>query len=75
MSDQRHAIAGRISGASGMVTFCLCGLGFFAPYGPNGLETTESRHAALEVADQRWSQHWKQARPDQYRIAHPEEAG
>lgn len=75
MSQQRHAIAGRLSGASGIVTFCLCGLGFFALYGTDGVETTESRHTARERADERWARHWKEVRPDQWRTAHPKEAG
>jgi hypothetical protein len=51
----RHLIAGRLSGASGVVTFCTCGLGFFAGY--DGKETDESRAAALEVADDLFDQH------------------
>jgi hypothetical protein len=51
----RHFIAGRIEGASGIVTFCTCGLGFFAIYG--GEVTEESREAAREAADDIWSQH------------------
>ncbi len=69
MSDQRHAISGRMVGRSGVVTFCHCGLAFFVAY--DGAETTESRTAAREAADERWSQHWKEVRPDQWRIAHP----
>jgi hypothetical protein len=71
MSDQRHAIAGRMSGTSGIATFCTCGLAFFELYGTDGVETPESRRDARELADDRWEQHWKQARPDQWRIAHP----
>jgi hypothetical protein len=70
MSDQRHAIAGRMVGRSGVVTFCYCGLAFFIAY--DGEETFESRTAAREGADERWSQHWKQVRPEQWLIAHPE---
>lgn len=55
----RHLIAGRMSGASGIATFCMCGLVFFAPYG--GVETNESRMAASNVADARWSRHRRAA--------------
>ena len=72
MSDPRHAIAGRMVGRSGIVTFCHCGLGFFALYGTDGVETNESRRAARETADQRWDEHWKQAQPDQYQLVHPD---
>jgi hypothetical protein len=71
VTTQRHVIAGRLSGTSGIATFCTCGLAFFALYDPDGKETSKSRAAARDVADQRWEQHWKQVRPDQWRIAHP----
>lgn len=71
MSEQRHALVGRMVGRSGVVTFCHCGLAFFAAY--DGAETSESRTAAREAADQRWDDHWKQARPDQWHLVHPEE--
>ena len=61
MTEPRHAIAGRLGGASGTVTFCLCGLGFFAIY-PAGKVTRAVRLATQEAADQRWDEHWKQVR-------------
>lgn len=73
MSDQRHTLVGRMVGRSGVVAFCHCGLAFFVAY--DGAETSESRTAAREGADERWDQHWKQADPDRYRIVHPDGAG
>jgi hypothetical protein len=51
----RHLIAGRMVNASGVVTFCTCGLGFFADYG--GEETKATRALAVQVADEHWDQH------------------
>ncbi len=71
MTEPRHAIAGRLGGASGTVTFCLCGLGFFAIY-PAGKVTRAVRLATQEAADQRWDEHWKQVRPARSRLVHPD---
>ena len=48
-----HNIAGRMTGDSGIVTFCTCGLGFFAiyPVGP------PARDATQKAADGRWAKH------------------
>lgn len=56
-TDATHALAGRMSGTSGIATFCACGLAFFAQYEPDGVETNKSRHAARLAADERFHQH------------------
>ncbi len=55
-----HLIAGRMTGPSGVATFCTCGLGFFAHYAgraPGKFETDEQRRNAITAADQLWHEH------------------
>jgi hypothetical protein len=59
--ERQHLIAGRMSGVSGIATFCTCGLAFFAGYQPDAVETNESRRAARLAADDRWAQHEREA--------------
>lgn len=55
-----HTIAGRMSGLTGIVTFCECGLAFFAGY-EGAEETTATRRAAMDQADEKWQAHASQA--------------
>lgn len=50
-----HTIAGRMTGLTGTVTFCECGLAFFAWY--EGEETSVTRRAAMTRADGKWQAH------------------
>jgi len=58
-----HLIAGRLSGVSGIATFCACGHAYFARYGkPYADMTDQERDTVRDTADQRWEQHRKEAR-------------
>jgi hypothetical protein len=61
LRQRAHRLAGRMTGASGVVSFCTCGSAFFGEfvgeYAPGGFETAQQRRDARERADGRLSVH------------------
>lgn len=57
-SHDIHGMAGRMSGATGIVTFCECGRAYFTGY-RDGIETDATRSAARVLSDRKWREHAK----------------